>query len=75
MGQGNLVDLHPIRRFLLEETQHRIGGFGKFPGNPPGAPFPLPTNRTPFFTMLTILKISTTLTSPSLSLLHGKSLV
>jgi len=25
----------PIRRYLLDKTQHRIGGFGKLPGDPP----------------------------------------
>ncbi|KAL3417867.1 prenyltransferase and squalene oxidase [Phlyctema vagabunda] len=35
LGQGQLVDSGSSRRFLLEQTQHRIGGFGKQPGNPP----------------------------------------
>lgn len=30
-----LLDTAAIRRFLFEQTQHRIGGFGKYPGNPP----------------------------------------
>jgi geranylgeranyl transferase type-1 subunit beta len=32
-----LVNAKAIRRFLFEQTQHRIGGFGKYPGNPPGS--------------------------------------
>ncbi|CAG8973393.1 hypothetical protein HYALB_00000156 [Hymenoscyphus albidus] len=37
LGEGNLklLDTTAIRRFLFEQTQHRIGGFGKYPGNPP----------------------------------------
>jgi len=31
-----LLNTNGSRRFLLEQTQHRIGGFGKAPGNPPG---------------------------------------
>ena len=34
-----LLNTNGSRRFLLEQTQHRIGGFGKAPGDPPG-PFP-----------------------------------
>ncbi|KUJ22387.1 terpenoid cyclases/Protein prenyltransferase [Mollisia scopiformis] len=30
-----LLDIPAIRRFLFEQTQHRIGGFGKCPGDPP----------------------------------------
>jgi prenyltransferase beta subunit len=36
MGSSQLINQEAIRRFLLEQTQHRIGGFGKAPGNPPG---------------------------------------
>lgn len=36
MGKGSLIDPTPIRRFLFEETQHQIGGFGKYPGSAPG---------------------------------------
>jgi geranylgeranyl transferase type-1 subunit beta len=35
--KAQLVNAEPIRRFLFEHTQHRIGGFGKAPGNPPGS--------------------------------------
>ena len=35
LGQGALVDRPPARRFLLEKTQHLIGGFAKHPGDPP----------------------------------------
>jgi len=35
LGQAELVNTESHRRFLLEKVQHRIGGFGKFPGAPP----------------------------------------
>ncbi|KAK7747700.1 geranylgeranyl transferase type-1 subunit beta [Diatrype stigma] len=35
LGQGGLVDRAPARRFLLEKTEHVIGGFAKHPGGPP----------------------------------------
>ncbi|KAE9381363.1 terpenoid cyclases/Protein prenyltransferase [Stipitochalara longipes BDJ] len=37
LGQdkAQLLNMKASRRFLLEHTQHRIGGFGKAPGNPP----------------------------------------
>jgi geranylgeranyl transferase type-1 subunit beta len=35
VGQGKLIDSESARRFLLDHTQHRIGGFGKEPGYPP----------------------------------------
>ncbi|RDW77101.1 hypothetical protein BP6252_05154 [Coleophoma cylindrospora] len=35
LGQAEVIDAASTRRFLLEQTQHRIGGFGKCPGNPP----------------------------------------
>lgn len=31
-----VVDGDRNRRYLLERTQHLIGGFGKGPGDPPG---------------------------------------
>ena len=31
-----LQDFNGIRRYLLEKTQHMIGGFGKMPGDLPG---------------------------------------
>ena len=31
-----MIDREADRRYLLGKTQHRIGGFGKFPGVPPG---------------------------------------
>jgi geranylgeranyl transferase type-1 subunit beta len=39
LGQDKtkLLNIKAARRFLLEQTQHRIGGFGKAPGNPPGS--------------------------------------
>ncbi|KAF2201841.1 geranylgeranyl transferas-like protein type i beta subunit [Delitschia confertaspora ATCC 74209] len=30
-----LIDLEPIRRWLLEKMQHMVGGFGKHAGDPP----------------------------------------
>ncbi|KAI0482694.1 terpenoid cyclases/protein prenyltransferase alpha-alpha toroid [Xylariaceae sp. FL0804] len=35
LGEGGLVERAPARRFLLDKTQHRIGGFAKHPGGPP----------------------------------------
>jgi geranylgeranyl transferase type-1 subunit beta len=35
LGHLDLVDPTPIRRWLLDKTQHLIGGFGKIAGNPP----------------------------------------
>ncbi|KAL8674693.1 MAG: hypothetical protein Q9168_000925 [Polycauliona sp. 1 TL-2023] len=32
----HLLDQDALRRYLLEKTQHRIGGFGKLPGDAPG---------------------------------------
>jgi prenyltransferase beta subunit len=36
LGHSDLINKDGARRFLLEKTQHMIGGFGKTPGNPPG---------------------------------------
>ncbi|KAH8815248.1 terpenoid cyclases/protein prenyltransferase alpha-alpha toroid [Xylogone sp. PMI_703] len=36
LGHVNVIDKEATRRFLFEKTQHRIGGFAKFPGHPPG---------------------------------------
>lgn len=35
-GNPELMDRDANRRYLLAKTQHRIGGFGKFPGDLPG---------------------------------------
>ncbi|KAF2474768.1 terpenoid cyclases/Protein prenyltransferase [Lindgomyces ingoldianus] len=35
LGHLDLVDGKPIRRWLLDKTQHLVGGFGKLPGHPP----------------------------------------
>ncbi|KAI1088241.1 terpenoid cyclases/Protein prenyltransferase [Rostrohypoxylon terebratum] len=35
LGQGKIIDRGPARNFMLEKTQHMIGGFGKNVGNPP----------------------------------------
>ncbi|KAL9021659.1 MAG: hypothetical protein Q9185_001194 [Variospora sp. 1 TL-2023] len=32
----HLIDQDALSRYLLSETQHQIGGFGKLPGDPPG---------------------------------------
>ncbi|KAI4120567.1 MAG: hypothetical protein LQ347_007075 [Umbilicaria vellea] len=42
----HLIDFNANRRYLLEKTQHIIGGFGKMPGDPPGKP-PLPEEVFP----------------------------
>ncbi|KXJ91344.1 terpenoid cyclases/protein prenyltransferase alpha-alpha toroid [Microdochium bolleyi] len=35
LGESGIVDRAPSRSFLLDKTQHVIGGFGKHPGSPP----------------------------------------
>ncbi|KAI0392904.1 terpenoid cyclases/Protein prenyltransferase [Xylariaceae sp. FL0594] len=35
LGEGGLVNRPAARRFILEKTQHLIGGFAKYPGGPP----------------------------------------
>ncbi|KAI0399185.1 terpenoid cyclases/protein prenyltransferase alpha-alpha toroid [Xylaria palmicola] len=35
LGEHGLVARGPARRFLLDKTQHLIGGFAKHPGGPP----------------------------------------
>ena len=35
LDQMHLVDREPIRRWLLDHTQHMVGGFGKLPRDPP----------------------------------------
>ncbi|PQE03438.1 hypothetical protein CJF30_00005427 [Rutstroemia sp. NJR-2017a BBW] len=35
LGHSDLINKDGARRFLLEKTQHMIGGFGKTPGDPP----------------------------------------
>ncbi|ORY00020.1 geranylgeranyl transferas-like protein type i beta subunit [Clohesyomyces aquaticus] len=35
LGHLELVNKKPIRRWLLDKTQHIVGGFGKLPGYPP----------------------------------------
>ncbi|KAI0523905.1 terpenoid cyclases/Protein prenyltransferase [Xylaria bambusicola] len=35
LGENNLVSRGPARRFILEKTQHLIGGFAKYPDGPP----------------------------------------
>ena len=36
LGHVDLISQERSRRFLLQQTQHRIGGFGKEPGSIPG---------------------------------------
>lgn len=36
LDQYSVVDEVRNRRYLLEKTQHLVGGFGKGPGDPPG---------------------------------------
>ncbi|KAI0536648.1 terpenoid cyclases/Protein prenyltransferase [Xylaria digitata] len=35
LGEDKLVSRGPARRFILEKTQHFIGGFAKYPDGPP----------------------------------------
>lgn len=35
LGHLDLMDPKPVRRWLLDKTQHLVGGFGKTPGLPP----------------------------------------
>ena len=35
LNQEHLVPFQPLRRYLLEEVQHAVGGFGKEPGGKP----------------------------------------
>ena len=41
LGKISLLDKSANRRYLLGKTQHRIGGFSKFPGDPPGESNPV----------------------------------
>ncbi|KAL7628512.1 geranylgeranyl transferase type-1 subunit beta [Parahypoxylon ruwenzoriense] len=35
LGESRVLDRGPARKFILEKTQHLIGGFAKHPGGPP----------------------------------------
>ncbi|KAF2832088.1 geranylgeranyl transferase type I beta subunit [Ophiobolus disseminans] len=35
LGHMDIIDQQPIRKWLLEKTQHIVGGFGKVTGDPP----------------------------------------
>jgi geranylgeranyl transferase type-1 subunit beta len=35
LGNSSLINVTPSRRYLLNVTQHRIGGFSKAVGGPP----------------------------------------
>ena len=36
LQRQHLQDFNAVERYLLDKTQHRIGGFSKMPGDPPG---------------------------------------
>lgn len=36
LHRQHLQDFNAVERYLLDKTQHRIGGFSKMPGDPPG---------------------------------------
>lgn len=36
LNREHLQDFNAIRHYLLDKTQHMIGGFGKLPGDVPG---------------------------------------
>ncbi|KAL9584561.1 MAG: hypothetical protein Q9212_002052 [Teloschistes hypoglaucus] len=40
-----LLDQDALARYLIEKTQHRIGGFGKLPGDVPGMPIVPPEHN------------------------------
>lgn len=47
MHKVHLLDFTASRNYLLSKAQHMVGGFGKYPGDPPGkksppCPFILP---------------------------------
>jgi geranylgeranyl transferase type-1 subunit beta len=35
IGKLHLLDIPKTKQYLLKLTQHSIGGFGKYPGDPP----------------------------------------
>jgi len=35
LNRLDLLNLHSVQKYLLDKTQHAIGGFGKQPGDPP----------------------------------------
>jgi geranylgeranyl transferase type-1 subunit beta len=35
LGRLDIINITPVRRWLVERTQHLIGGFGKLPNDPP----------------------------------------
>jgi prenyltransferase beta subunit len=36
LGCAEMIDQAGLRQYLLEKTQHVVGGFAKAPGEPPG---------------------------------------
>lgn len=36
LNREHFQDFNAIRHYLLDKTQHMIGGFGKLPGDVPG---------------------------------------
>ena len=43
LNREYLQDFNAIRHYLLDKTQHMIGGFGKLPGDVPGPYCPVAT--------------------------------
>ncbi|KAI1329228.1 terpenoid cyclases/Protein prenyltransferase [Xylariaceae sp. FL0255] len=35
LGEAQFIANLPVRRFILDKTQHLVGGFAKYPGGPP----------------------------------------
>ena len=44
LNREHFQDFNAVRHYLLDKTQHMIGGFGKLPDDPPG-PYPSITAR------------------------------
>lgn len=40
LKREHLQDFNAVRHYLLDKTQHTIGGFGKMPGDVPGQYLP-----------------------------------
>lgn len=48
MHKVHLIDSTASRNYLLSKAQHMVGGFGKYPGDPPGIN-PLSFSFSPLF--------------------------
>jgi geranylgeranyl transferase type-1 subunit beta len=56
LNQYSVIDEVRNRQYLLEKTQHLVGGFGKGPGDPPGKDEAhIPTLRAISLTSLDLL--------------------